>query len=118
MAMECKDGIYLKIKKAPVQGDGECQPDERLEHTGCATVVSYGPVSILTDGTIRVTTGDNAVDILLDCGQDFKIQADQDIILHPGDGRRVKIYGDLWLYGEMVQKSKDEIPDKDDPLAG
>lgn len=116
MAMRCDDGVYLKVKQAPVIGDGDCQPDSRLAHNGCATVVTYGPVSILSDGTIRVTTGENTVDILLDCGQDFKIQADQDIILHPGQDRRVKIYGDLWVYGEMLTKSEGEIPEKDDPL--
>lgn len=118
MAMECKDGVYLKIKKAPVQGGGECSPDERLEHSGCATVVSYGTIAILADGRIRVTTGDAAVDILLDSGKGFKIQAKEDIFLHPGDGRKVKVYGDIEVYGEIKTRSRDEIPEKEDPLSG
>lgn len=120
MAMKCEDGVYLKIKKAPVQGDGECSPDERLEHTGCATVVAYGPVAILADGRVRVTTGDATVDILVDCGQNLKMQADQDIVLHCGESPqyKVKVYGDLEVYGEIEQRSRDEIPEKEDPLAG
>lgn len=115
--MECKKGFYLRIVPGPVGGSDDCQPDERLPHNGCATVVSYGPVSLLADGSIRVTTGDMAVDILLDCGRDFKIQAGQDVILHPGSGRKVKVYGDLEVYGDLTYKSPGEIPEKENPLA-
>lgn len=116
MSIDCKKGLYLKIQKGQIPENSECQPDERLEHTGCATVVAYGPVAILADGRIRVTTGDAAVDILVDCGKNCKVQAAQDIILHPGEGRKVKVYGDLEVYGETTKKSKDDIPEKDDPL--